>query len=94
MDIEPNTPQRRRAVAVRYRQGEDPAPIVVAAGQGAIADRIIAIAEEHDIPLYRDPDLVEILSKVDLGRVIPPDLYRAIAEVLAFVYRMNQEYTS
>ncbi len=84
---------RTRAVALRYKQGEDAAPLVVAKGQGAIADKIIAIAEQHDIPLYQDPDLVEILTTIDLGHHIPTDLYQAVAEVLAFVYRMNGQYS-
>ena len=85
-------PSRRRAVALRYNREEDSAPVVVAKGKGIIAEEIIAIAKEHDIPLYRDPDLVEILSTIHLGHVIPPDLYKAAAEVLAFVYRMNGKY--
>ncbi len=83
---------RKRVVALRYKQGEDLAPVVVAKGRGTIADKIIAIAEEHNIPLYQDPDLVEILSRVDLGNIVPSDLYKAVAEVLAFVYRMNGKY--
>ncbi|MBD3266579.1 FhlB domain-containing protein [bacterium] len=85
--------QRTRAVALRYNVGDDPAPVVVAKGAGSIAERILALAEEHEIPIYEDPDLAEILSKIDLGHTIPPDLYKAVAEVLAFVYRMNQNYS-
>jgi len=82
---------RRRAVALRYRRGEDIAPVVVAKGAGLLADRIIEVAKEHNIPIYEDPDLVEVLAKIDLGRVIPPELYQAVAEVLAFVYNLNQK---
>jgi flagellar biosynthesis protein len=84
--------KRRRAVALRYKAGEDAAPIVIAKGSGMIADKIIAIAEAHAIPLYKDPDLLEILTKIDLGHTIPPELYKAVAEILAFVYRMNSQY--
>lgn len=80
---------RKKAVALRYKSDEDPAPVIVAKGSGTIAERILDLAEEHDIPLYEDPDLVEVLSAIDLGRVIPPDLYQAVAEVLAFVYQVN-----
>ncbi|MGI6455409.1 MAG: EscU/YscU/HrcU family type III secretion system export apparatus switch protein [bacterium] len=85
----PDTP-RRRAVALRYQHGVDQAPVVVAAGQGTIADKIVTIAQEHNVPLYQDPDLVELLSTVDLGRSIPTDLYKAVAEILAYVYTINQ----
>lgn len=82
-------PKRKRAVALRYDSASGEAPTVSAKGQGQIAERIIALAEEHNVPLYEDPDLVEVLSSIDLGREIPADLYKAVAEVLAFVYRMN-----
>ncbi len=90
MSEEFNKPNK--AVALRYKQGEDRAPVVVAKGQGFVAEKILEIAEQYDIPLYEDRDLLEILSKIDLGDTIPPDLYKAVAEVLAFVYRMNQEH--
>jgi len=84
---------RRKAVAIRYRAEETPAPVVVAKGGGVIADRIMELAERHHIPLYRDPDLVTVLSTLDLGEMIPPELYQAVAEILAFIYRMNGRYT-
>ncbi len=83
---------RRKAVAIRYRAEETQAPVVVAKGGGAIADRILELAERYHIPLYRDPDLVTVLSTLDLGAMIPPELYQAVAEVLAFIYRMNGRY--
>ena len=60
---------------------------------GAVADRIMEIAESYDIPLYYDPDLVAVLSGIDLGGMIPPELYQAVAEVLAFVYRINGKFS-
>ena len=84
--------KRRRAVALRYVQGEDEAPRVVAKGEGSIAEKIIAIAKENNIPLHEDPDLVEVLGSIDLGHLIPPDLYKAVAEILAFVYRLNNKF--
>lgn len=91
-DIPPLISTRRRAVALQYHPQQDSAPIVVAKGKGVIADKIIAIAQSHNIPLYEDPDLVEILCTVDLGDLIPPELYQAVAEVLSFVYRMNATF--
>ena len=86
--------RRKRAVALRYNRGEDIAPVVVAKGAGLLADRILEIAGEHDIPLYEDPDLVEVLAKIELGNVIPIVLYQAVAEVLAFVYNLNRKMLS
>ena len=79
----------KKAVALQYRHQVDRAPKVVAKGQGIIAERIIEIAAEHHIPLKRDPALIEVLSKMDLDQEIPPELYRAVAEVLAYVYKMS-----
>jgi len=80
----------RKAAALKYNEKEDNAPKVVAAGRGRIAERIVEIAREYGIPIYEDPDLVELLLKVDIGEEIPPELYRAVAEVLAFIYRLRE----
>ncbi len=81
--------KRKKAVALQYRHQVDRAPKVVAKGQGIIAERIIEIAAEHNIPLKRDPALIEVLSKMELEHEIPPELYRAVAEILAYVYKMT-----
>jgi flagellar biosynthesis protein len=83
-----------RAVALRYELEKDDAPRVVAKGRGEVAKRIIEIAKEHGVTVYEDDDLVEVLSRLDLNQLIPPELYQAIAEVLAFVYRVNGRATS
>ena len=83
---------RRSAAALGYDPEADKAPRLLARGHGQIADRIIALAREHDIPLREDPDLVAVLAKLDLGREIPQELYRAVAEILAFVYRVNSRW--
>ena len=80
---------RKRAVAIRYQPETYQAPQVVASGADAIADRILALAQEHDVPIHRDDDLVALLAQLDVGMLIPPELYAAIAEVLAFVYRLK-----
>ncbi|MDP6776219.1 MAG: EscU/YscU/HrcU family type III secretion system export apparatus switch protein [Candidatus Latescibacteria bacterium] len=87
----PDTP-RRSAAALGYDSEADEAPRLLAKGQGEIADRIIALAREHDIPLREDPDLIAVLAKLDLGQEIPQELYRAVAEILAFVYRVNSRW--
>ncbi len=76
-----------KAAALRYDCDESPAPRVVARGDGLVAERILAIAREHNIPIHQDPALVNVLSQLDLDQQIPPALYLAIAEVLAFLYR-------
>ncbi len=81
--------KRKKAVALQYRHQVDRAPKVVAKGQGIIAERIMEIAAEHKIPLKRDPALIEVLSKMELEQEIPPELYRAVAEILAYVYKMT-----
>jgi len=80
-----------KAAAIRYRHRKDLVPKVVAKGSGKIAEMIIQIAVENNIPIKDDPCLVEALSRLDLYDDIPPELYRAVAEILVFVYRMTQE---
>ncbi len=81
---------KKMAVALRYRQGADSAPRVVAKGNRKIAEKIIAIAKEHGVPVHEDRDLVEVLSTLKLSEEIPPDLYKAVAEVLAFIYSVSK----
>jgi flagellar biosynthesis protein len=82
---------RRRAVALTYDAEHMPAPTLSAAGQGRMAERIIELAQEHDVPIREDPDLVGMLSQLQVGQVIPPELYPVVAEVLAFVYRLRDK---
>jgi flagellar biosynthesis protein len=85
-------PQRpKKAVALKYKPGDDHAPRVTAKGTGRLAERIIEMARKHGIPVKDDPDLVEVLSRLDLHDQIPPELYVVVAELLAFVYRLNQK---
>ncbi len=86
------TPPRKTvpwAVALKY-DGEG-APIVTATGGGEVARKIIEVAEAHQIPLRQDPELTALLAQIPLGEEIPAPLYRAVAEVLAFVYRLKQQ---
>jgi flagellar biosynthesis protein len=78
-----------KAVALKYDQKNDKAPRVIAKGRGDIAAKIIAVAKEHNVPLCEDKNLTQILEALDLETEIPPELYRAVAEVLAFIYRLN-----
>jgi flagellar biosynthesis protein len=86
--------ERKKAAALRYRHGVDGAPSVVAAGKGEIAEQIIALARQHHIPLHEDRNLAALLSAMPLHEDIPPQLYRAVAEILAFVYSLSREKRS
>jgi flagellar biosynthesis protein len=75
------------AVALHYDGKE--APRVTAKGTGELAEKIIALAKEHGIPLQEDAALISLLSKLDLGEEIPQALYTAVAEIIAFAYILN-----
>jgi flagellar biosynthesis protein len=83
--------QTRQAAVLTYDAGKDRAPKLSAKGSGIIAEKIIELAVKHGIPIRNDPALVQILSKLDIDEAIPPELYQAVAEVLAFVYQMNEQ---
>lgn len=80
---------RKSAVALAYRD-TDAAPRVVAKGRGLIAEEIIARAKEHGIFVHESTELVSLLMQVDLDDRIPPQLYRAVAELLAWLYQIEQ----
>jgi flagellar biosynthesis protein len=77
------------AVALAYAQGSS-APKVVAKGRGLIAEEIIRRAQEHGVYVHQSPELVALLTQVDLDAHIPPQLYVAVAELLAWLYRVEQ----
>lgn len=78
-----------KAVALKYDDKKNKAPRVIATGRGEIAEKIIEVAKAHNVPLYEDKNLVQLLEALELETEIPPELYRAVAEVLAFIYRLN-----
>lgn len=81
---------RRKVVALRYDATQDSAPKVVAKGSGHLAERILEVAREHGIVIHEDPDMMKALAVLDVDMEIPEALYRAVAEVLAFVYQTNR----
>lgn len=83
-------PKNVRAIALNYEFGKKKAPRIVATGRGKIAENILQLAEENQVPLYEDENLTELLSKLDLDTEIPPQLFTLVAEVLAVVYQMNK----
>ena len=81
-----------RAVAVKYDSKSDTAPRVTAKGRSHVADRILAEAKKHGIPVYQNKSLVNMLMALEIDREIPPELYRSIAEILAHVYRLDKKF--
>jgi len=84
--------QPKIAAAIRYDAAKDDAPRLTAKGKGHVAERIIELARQHDIPVRSDKALIQILSQLDIDQHIPPELYKAVAEILAFVYSANEKY--
>jgi len=81
-----------KAAALKYIAGKDRAPRVTAKGSGILAQKIIELAQKHGIPVKEDPVLMEILAKLDFYQEIPPSIYVVVAEILAFVYSMNNRW--
>jgi len=83
------TEESKKAIALKYEQNKDSAPKVVAKGRGWIAERIIELARKHGVPLKENHALVEVLSKLEIYEEIPVELYKAVAEILVFVYQIK-----
>ncbi|MDY2699486.1 MAG: EscU/YscU/HrcU family type III secretion system export apparatus switch protein [Suilimivivens sp.] len=79
----------KQAIALSYDPDDD-APKVIASGKGALAERIIEKAQEADVPVHRDDKLADTLSRLDIGDMIPPELYEVVAEILVFVDAMDK----
>ncbi len=79
----------KTAVALEY-DPNDEAPRIIATGKGALAERIIEKAKEADVPVHRDDKLADTLSRLDIGEMIPPELYEVVAEILVFVDSMDK----
>ncbi|MET3682120.1 flagellar biosynthesis protein [Alkalibacillus flavidus] len=84
--------KRKEAIALKYDEGEHEAPEVIAKGKGLIAEEILDRAEGHDVPIYEDPALMNLMSELNINEKIPEDLYQAVAEVFAFIYRLDKKY--
>ena len=86
----PKEPPKRTAVAIQYDVEKNKAPLIIATGRGPIAEEILRIAEENRIPLYEDPELATLLTKLQIDTEIPAELYVLVAEVLFFVYKLDR----
>ena len=84
---------RRSVAALHYTHGAGP-PTLVAKGEGFVAEKILATAQQHGIPIHHDPALVGVLSRLDLGEQIPTELFSAVATVIAFIYRLKMQQES
>ena len=84
---------RKKAVALQYDADSIAAPKVVAKGSGALAERIVELAKAHNVHVHEDPDLLNVLSVLELQSEIPEHLYVAVAEILAFVYQLNRAFS-
>ncbi len=82
--------KNRTAIALEYNPNESEAPKVVATGKGLIADKIIEEAKSANVPVHQDVKLAGTLSKLEIGEMIPPELYEAVAEILVFVDAMEK----
>jgi len=83
--------KKEAAVALKYNQEKNQAPKVIAKGEGKTAQKIIELANEHDIPIKKDEDLLELLSKVEIDKEVPPEMYKAVAEVFSFIYNVTKK---
>jgi len=88
--IESGRTKQQKAAALKYNAQVDSAPVIKAKGVGDVAEKIIQTAREHNVPIKEDANLVELLVQLDLEQEIPPELYKMVAEILAFVYGLDQ----
>ncbi|MDR2428893.1 MAG: EscU/YscU/HrcU family type III secretion system export apparatus switch protein [Candidatus Margulisbacteria bacterium] len=90
LELESKPAGERSAIAIRYDVEHDAAPVILASGRGEFAEDILRIAEDHKIPFYEDKGLADLLLKLEVSTEVPPELYTLIAEVLAFIFRLDQ----
>lgn len=88
---QPPNDQPPLAVALQYQRQRDPAPRIVAKGEGELALKILELAREHGVAIKEDPDLAQLLSAVELETQIPVEAFVAVAEILAYIYRAKTE---
>ena len=82
---------RKEAIALSYDPQKSIGPTIIAKGKGKIAENILEKAAMHEVPVYEDPSLVELLGQLDLNTSIPEELYQAVAEVFAFIYHLDEK---
>lgn len=90
LQLDPLPKDKRSAIAMRYDIEKDIAPVILAAGRGEFAEEILKVAEENKIPFYEDKGLADLLLKLEVDTEIPQQLYVLVAEILAFIFRLDQ----
>lgn len=86
-----HTPAGNHAVALKYNPEKDYSPVVVAAGHGHVAEKIISIADENGVPVYRDDSAAALLTMLDVGKPVPPELYEIVAAIYVEVLKAAKE---
>jgi len=81
---------KKEAIALKYDKEKNTAPLVTAKGKNDTAQKIIQIARENGVPIKKDEDLVQLLSKVELDSEVPPEMYKAVAEIFSFIYNITK----
>lgn len=81
--------KQEKADSLKFQHSVDVAPTIVAKGRGLVAKKIIALAQKNGVPVHEDRNLIEVLSTIDLYEEIPVVLYKAVAEMLAYIYKMS-----
>ncbi len=81
----------KSASVLKYEESQDVSPKLIAKGKGIVAEHILEEAKKHDIPIRKDPSLTELLSQLEINQSIPEELYQAVAEVFAFIYKIDQK---
>ena len=83
----------KKAVALRYDENKDAAPVIVASGLGYMAERIVEMANENGVPVYEDNSLATVLTQLDLGTPIPEELYKAIVDIYAYFLKYTPKHS-
>ena len=83
--------QQNKAVALRYRADSDQAPVVIASGYGPVAERIVQVAEQKGIPVFRDDSAASMMCMLDVGRSIPPELYQVVAAIYCKILEISAD---
>jgi flagellar biosynthesis protein len=81
----------KKAVALRYDKNADQAPVIIAMGQGEVAERIVALAKKHEILTQENPELAMLLCQQELGDFIPVEAYKAVAEIIVYLYKQGKQ---
>ncbi len=83
--------KKNKAVALKYNADQDKAPVIIASGYGEVANKIIDIAEQNGIPVYRDDSAASLMCMLEVGTNIPPELYEVVAAIYCQLLKVSKE---